>query len=396
MAAAPVLDIPVRPRITPVALPAPSREASVDLLRGLVMVLMVLDHVRAYLSNVNFDPLDLGQTTVPLFMTRWITHFCAPIFVLLAGMSARMAGRTQSRPELARFLATRGLWLILLEVTVISFGWYFTFTFSHGIILQVIWAIGVAMLALSALIFLPTRAIAAIAIMIIAGHNSLDAIVPRPGLAGDLWRLLHVQSPLATVPVLAIYPVLPWIGVMALGYVLGGAFRRTASERQVEFLLIGASMVVVFVLLRAAAVYGDPAPWLDGPRAALGFLRTTKYPPSLQFVLMTIGPGLIALAFIDRLQGVARKVLLAYGRVPLFFYATHIYLVHLAAMATSALLGFGAMTAAVLFLDMPDSYGVGLAAVYAAWIGLLAVLYPMCVWFGRLKRRGRGWWWSYM
>lgn len=395
-AAAPVLDIPVRPRITPVALPVPARDVSVDLLRGLVMVLMVLDHVRAYLSNVNYDALDLSQTTVPLFMTRWITHFCAPIFVLLAGMSARMAGRTRTRPELARYLATRGLWLVVLEVTVISFGWYFTANFSHGFILQVIWAIGISMLALSALIFLPVRMIAAIAMMILAGHNSLDAIQPGTGLSGDLWRLLHVQGPLTTLPLFAIYPVLPWIGVMALGYVLGGAFRRTGEERRVEFVVIGAAMIVVFVLLRAAAIYGDPAPWLDGPRAALGFLRTTKYPPSLQFVLMTIGPGLIALALIDRLHGVARKVLLAYGRVPLFFYVTHIYLVHLAAMVTSALLGFGAASATVLYLDFPETYGVGLPAVYLAWIAILALLYPMCAWYGRVKAKGRGWWWSYL
>ena len=207
-----------RPRTVPVELPVrATRLDRVDLLRGLVMVLMVLDHVRAYFTEIRFDPTDVAQTTIPLFLTRWITHFCAPTFIFLAGASAWIAGTRRTRGELARLLVTRGLWLILLEFTVISFGWYFNLRMEQGLVAQVIWVIGASMIVLAGLVFLPRGAIAAIGLALVLGHNLLDGITPEDlGAWAPLWRVLHVSGPLGVVPVFLLYPLVPWVAVMAL------------------------------------------------------------------------------------------------------------------------------------------------------------------------------------
>ncbi|HEX5633773.1 MAG TPA: heparan-alpha-glucosaminide N-acetyltransferase domain-containing protein [Gemmatimonadales bacterium] len=380
----------------PAPAPAAARVPSVDVLRGLVMVVMVLDHVRDYLTDVRFDPLDLARTSGPLYFTRWITHFCAPTFVLLAGMSAWMAGRRRTRPQLAWFLATRGLWLVLLEVTVVSFGWYFNVRFEHGAILQVIWAIGVAMIALSALVFLPRPVIAALAVAAIAGHNLLDGASPA-WLTADEWRLLHVPGTLTGAHVLVMYPLIPWVAVLALGYVLGGLLDLPDQRRRRALLGAGAAAIGAFVVLRAVNGYGDPVAWSEASgRTLLAFLNTTKYPPSLAYLLMTLGPGLVLLAAFERARGPAARVLLTFGRVPLFFYVAHLYLVHAFALAAFVAVGLPWSGAARLFIDYPETYGFGLGVVYAAWALAIALLYPCCRWFGERKRAGRGWWWSYL
>ena len=303
------------------------------------MVVMVLDHVRAYLTDAHFDPTDMARTDPALFATRWITHFCAPIFVFLAGASAWIAGTRRSRGELAGFLVSRGVWLILLEATLISFGWYFTTRFTMGIIAQVIWVIGASMVLLAGLIYLPRLAIAAFGLALALGHNLLDGVAPeRFGALAPLWRTLHVAGPLEIVPVFMLYPLVPWVGVMALGYVAGPLVfsRESGAGRRLAW--TGALLMLAFVLLRTLGVYGDPAPRLvEGSAAvvAMSFLNLTKYPPSLLYLLMTLGPALVALTLLRRATGPLAGVLVTFGRVPFLFYVVHLYLVHAVAVAAA-------------------------------------------------------------
>src|SRR5262245_934631 len=252
------------------------------MLRGLVMVVMALDHVRDYFTSARFDPTDLNLTTPALFLTRWVTHFCAPTFVLLAGTSAWLASRRRSRSELAGFLLKRGVWLILLEFTVVSCGWYLNFRWELGLRAQVIWAIGVSMIALAGLVYLPRATILAIAVAIVAGHNLLDGITPLyAGGLETLWRVLHVQGQLPAIPAFVTYPLLPWIGVMALGYLLGPVLDLPAEERRRSLTRLGLGMIAGFLVLRMLNVYGDPAPWTpqrNGLMTLLSFINVTKYP----------------------------------------------------------------------------------------------------------------------
>jgi uncharacterized membrane protein len=268
---------------------------AIDVVRGLVMVLMALDHVRDYFTGVRFDPLDLTQTDPALFLTRWITHYCAPTFIFLAGVSAWLVSRRCTRPELTRFLFTRGLWLVVLEFTVVTLAWTFNFRYDLGLILQVIWAIGVSMIVLAALVRLPLQWIALFAVAMIAGHNLLDGIAPASfGAMAPLWAVLHVQQPIAIGYVH--YPLIPWVGVMALGYVLGGLFELEPSRRRALLLALGSAMIVAFIALRLINGYGDPHPWspqATAPLTVLSFLKVHKYPPSLLYVLMTLGPALL-------------------------------------------------------------------------------------------------------
>lgn len=386
-------------RIVPPAAPARRRVASVDLLRGAVMILMVLDHVRDYFSAVRFDPTDLAATTAPLFLTRWVTHFCAPIFILLAGTSAWMAGRRRSRPELARFLVTRGLWLVLLEFTVVNFGWYFNLGYEIGFVGQVIWAIGASMMVLAGLIYLPRPAIAGVAAVMIVGHNLLDGVTAAPGWTTVLWSVLHVEQAHPGLHLFVAYPLIPWIGVMAAGYLLGPLLERPVDQRIRVLLTAGAVLAAGFVVLRALDGYGDPAPWsrqLDATRTLLSFLKVTKYPPSLAYLLVTLGPGLLLWAALERFRGPVADRLATVGRVPLFFYVVHLYLVHLLALGAGWATGYGPAGMARLFLNLPNGYGFGLPVVYLVWAGVIVALYPACRWFDTRKRAGRGWWWSYL
>jgi uncharacterized membrane protein len=307
-----------------------ARLHSVDLVRGLVMVIMALDHVRDFFHVYakSFDPLDPAKTYTALFFTRWITHYCAPTFVFLAGTGAFLStARGKTKPELARFLLTRGLWLVVLELTLVRFGWFFNLDYSLSMV-QVIWAIGCSMIVLGGLIYLPVRAIAAVGLVMIFAHNAFDGVRAESfGQLRWLWVLLH-ESNVLQLPtgafVFVAYPLIPWIGVMAVGYAFGEILTLERRRRRKTLFVLGAACIALFVLLRALNVYGDPSPWAeqeDAWRAMLSFLNTSKYPPSLLFLLMTLGPSILALALFDREPGrepgaVARPFIV-FGRVPL-------------------------------------------------------------------------------
>ena len=372
----------------------------VDLLRGLVMVIMVLDHVRDYFTEVRFDPTDMTRTNLALFATRWITHFCAPVFVFLAGASAWIAGSRRTRGQLARFLLTRGLWLILVEVTVISLGWYFTTRWNMGARAQVIWVIGASMVVLAGLIHLPRPAVAAFGFALVLGHNLLDGVSPVAlGAFAPLWHLLHVPGPLGSMPVFVTYPLVPWAGVMALGYAAGPAVfsQEAGAARRIAW--AGALIVLGFVVLRTLNGYGDPNPRLDEGSPALlamSFLNLTKYPPSLLYVLMTLGPALVALALLRRAKGPVADVLVTFGRVPFLFYVMHLYLVHALAVAAGVAQGFPGSAIRTLYRFLPEGYGFGLPVVYLVWLFVVAALYPVCRRYAALKGRSRAWWLSYL
>jgi uncharacterized membrane protein len=372
----------------------------VDLVRGLVMVLMVLDHVRAYLTDVRFDPTDVTQTTVPLFLTRWVTHFCAPTFILLAGASAWMAGTRRTTPALAGLLLTRGLWLILLEFTVITFAWYFNLRLEMGLVAQVIWVIGASMVVLAGLVYLPRGAIAAFGLALVLGHNLFDGVTPeRLGAWATAWRVLHVPGPLETLPVLLLYPLVPWVGVMALGYVAGPLIFARDARATRRLALIGAGLVVGFLVLRALNGYGDARHLVtDGAAATLfiSFLNLTKYPPSLLFLLMTLGPAFLMLALAERARGRGADFLVTFGRVPFLFYVAHLYLVHALAVLVAAAQGFAPSALLTLPLTLPEGYGLSLPVIYLVWAGAVLALYPLCARYARVKERSRAWWLSYL
>ncbi|HTE45806.1 MAG TPA: heparan-alpha-glucosaminide N-acetyltransferase domain-containing protein [Gemmatimonadaceae bacterium] len=366
------------------------RIESVDLLRGIVMATMTLDHVRDFFSNAAFEPTDLTRTTPAFFATRWITHFCAPVFVFLAGTGSYLSRRPKS--ELARFLLTRGLWLVVLELTWVRSAW--TWHLSSGnVILQVIWALGWSMVFMSALVFLPLRMLALFGGAMIALHNLLDSVHAEAfGHLKALWMLTHEQGVTVLGPskVYVGYPVVPWIGVMAVGYAFGALLRGDAAERRRRVTRLGAAVVLLFIVLRCANIYGDPARWSTQPRGALftlmSFVNCTKYPPSLLYLAMTLGPSLLVLALLDRPAVSPSRLaqpFLVLGRVPLFFYLLHLPLIH----------------AASIVVDMnrhSGGHGYGLGVVYAVWIAVLAVLYLPCRWFAGIKRRHRSAWLSYL
>lgn len=387
---------------------------SVDAVRGIVMVIMALDHVRDFFHVYakTFDPLDPSKTWTTLFFTRWITHFCAPTFVFLAGTGAFLSTRRgKTKKELSMFLLTRGLWLILLELTLVRFGWFFNFDY-HFIFVQVIWAIGWGMIVLAGLVFLPVRVIAAFGLAMIFLHNALDGLRSQDfGALRWLWVVLHetnVLFPREGSLLLIAYPLVPWVGVMAAGYAFGEILTLERERRRRTLLGIGLTAVVLFVSLRALNVYGDPLRWAVQERGAwytfLSFLNTQKYPPSLLFLLMTLGPSIIALALFDRGRepGALLRPFVTFGRVPLFYYLLHVPLMHLVAVVF-AYSKYG--RAEWLFLNWPppgrpqlepQGYGYDLWVVYAVWLGVVAALYPLCRWFAAVKSRRRDAWLSYL
>jgi uncharacterized membrane protein len=386
----------------PRAIAARPRVDSIDLLRGLIMALMLLDHTRDFFSSSALDPRDVDDPA--LFLTRWVTHFCAPLFIFLAGLSAFLSGtRARTRQEVSLFLFTRGAWLVLLELTVVLFGWTFSPTLNF-FVLQVIWAIGWSMIVLAGLIYLPRTGLAALALLMIAGHNLFDAIrAEQLGSFAPLWLLLHESGfvePVPGIKVLAVYPLVPWIGVMAAGYVCGPVLDFPERQRHRWLVGTGVSFIGLFVVLRALNIYGDPLPWQPSPSwsaSILSFINCEKYPPSLLYLAMTLGPGLIALALFERVRGRLASWLITFGRVPFFYYIAHIYLIHVVAVAVVALAG-GDL--AWLFEDpigtKPRGYGVSLLLIYVLWLGFLVALYPLCRWFAALKQRRHDWWLSYL
>jgi uncharacterized membrane protein len=380
---------------------------SVDLLRGLVMVIMALDHVRDFFHHdaLIFDPTDLTKTNAALFFTRWITHFCAPVFVLLAGTGAFLsASRGRTKAELSRFLLTRGLWLIVLELTVVDLGW--TFSLDTQFIGQIIWAIGWSMIVLALLIYLPTWAITAFGIVMIATHNLFDPVQARSlGALSGLWAALHSRDLTETyggIHLFTMYPLVPWIGVMAGGYGLGQLFLLERERRRRLLLRLGVALTLAFIVIRAINIYGDPRPWAvqkNGLFTLLSFLNCEKYPPSLLFLLMTLGPAMIVLALFERFNrqtnALARPFII-FGRVPLFYYILHIPLIHALAIAF-AFIKYGPAISDLFKMGQPPAdYGYGLPVVYLIWIGVVLVLYPACRWFANLKRRRRDAWLSYL
>lgn len=372
------------------------------------MIVMALDHVRDFLA-VPASPTHLATTTIALFFTRWITHFCAPVFCLLTGVGARLALGRKSRGELARFLWTRGLWLIALDTVVarcLSYQFNFDFQFT---VLLVLWMLGWSMIALAALIHLPSSAVALFGALLVAGHHLLDGVRPETfGALAPLWRILHVQGPLTSAShsaVFVAYPLIPWIGVMALGWSLGAVYAWPPERRHAFLLRAGAALTAAFVVLRAANGYGDPSRWASQNTAALtalSFLNTTKYPPSLVFLLMTLGPTLLLLRAAEaptpRWLAPARII----GQVPLFYYLVHFTVIHLLAVIVSAV-RFGTLhemfespTIARYPITYPPGWGFALPGVYAAWIGVVVAMYPLCRWYAAVKQRRRDGWLSYL
>lgn len=379
-----------------------TRLDSIDILRGLVMIVMALDHTRDFFANGGFNPRDVADPA--LFLTRWVTHFCAPTFIFLAGISAYLYGaQGRSTADVSRFLVTRGIWLVLIEFTVVRLGWSFDLHFNY-FVAQVIFAIGVSMVALAAFVHLPRQAIGAIGLAMIAGHNALDGIkAEQLGAAAPLWHLLHQPGLFDIahgVKFYVLYPLIPWIGVMAVGYALGPVFTRERAVSVQQLFLLGAAVTLGFVVLRAANLYGDPAPWAiqdSLPATLLSFINCEKYPPSLLYLGMTLGPALMLLATFERVRGPVAGWISTYGRVPFFYYVAHIFLLHvLAVLFAWVTIGDIGWLFGPLAGHKPAAYGVGLPGIYAVWVAVVVALYPPCRWFAGIKRRRAEWWWSYL
>lgn len=387
------------------------RLPSIDLLRGLVIVLMALDHARDYYGFASFDPLDLERTTPLWFMTRWVTHFCAPVFVFLAGTGAYLWGsRGRTRREVSVFMLTRGMWLVFLELTFVRWGWFVQqlgdLDYSFFLV-QVIWALGWSMIVLAGLVFLPVPVIAGVGIALIAGHNALDGVrAENLGRFAGLWHILHIQGAFPYRrggQMFVQYPLIPWPGVMATGYALGRVMLLPRAARRRACGGLGIALVLAFVALRLVNRYGDPSAWTHQDSAlftVFSFVDATKYPPSLDYLLMTLGPALLLLAGIDGLprgaiNALPARFLVTFGRVPLFFYVLHLYLLQLGSFAY-LYARYGDRVWDFAPGNLPDDVYIGPAPVFIAWVCVIAALYPVCRWFSAVKRRRRDWWLTYL
>jgi uncharacterized membrane protein len=418
----------------------PDRLDAVDMLRGLVMVIMALDHVRDFWSNrIHLDPTDLKTTTAAIFLTRWITHYCAPTFIFLAGTGAFLSlARGKTKRELSLFLFTRGLWLAFFEVVINRFMWMFNFDFiHHGA--GVFWAIGLSMIALSILVYLPTPVVTIIGVAMIGFHNMLDgmtaaqvhlpnwwwvilhspgdAVIARVSLPpGDLmlwkglapWTNAGPWTP-RDVTFGTGYCLIPWMGVMAAGYGLGALLQVDRRWRRGLLFVLGAALTLAFIRLRLENFAGDPRPWSKQPTdlfTVLSFLNCTKYPPSLLYLLMTLGPAIMLLSLFDRPLGPAARPIITFGRVPLFFYLLHIPLIH-GGVVLYDLLRFhfspqltdgpwAVSSEAIAKGVVPPEHGVSLPVVYLLWIAVVFILYWPCRWWAGVKQRHRHWLLSYL
>ena len=388
-----------------------SRILSIDLLRGIVMLIMALDHVRDFfhVAAMTSDPTDLTTTTAPLFFTRWITHFCAPVFVFLSGMSAYLSGQRKTKQQLSSFLLKRGIWLILVEVFVISLALSFNPLYNF-ILLQVIWAIGWSMIILALLLRTNYTVIVITGIILFFGHNITDYLVlPQGGVSGILWNVLLTTpgTPYLYAPqrmILDAYAILPWAGIMLLGYSFGKIFAVVSmpERRRKTAMVAGLVLTGLFILLRLVNEYGDPRPWLTQGSTAftiLSFLNVTKYPPSLQYACMTLGPALIFLSLADRTNNRLSRFFSVYGKVPFFYYILHFFLIHIICVILFFASGF--TTSQIIdqqspFLFRPVSFGFGLAWVYLIWLVVILSLYYPCRWFVKYKATHDQWWLSYL
>jgi len=388
------------------------RLTSIDFLRGLVIVIMAIDHARDFfMTGMAMDPLSQPDVSPSLYLTRWITHFCAPTFVFLAGTSAGLMAARKTPAELGAFLVKRGLWLVFVEVAIISTGATFAplgiaeLGGATMIFLQVIWAIGAGMVLLGVAQFLGARFCFGLGALLLLGLNLLDPLWPPPDLAGgdsSPLALLFYQGSFLVGPFffLAFYPLLAWFGVMALGFGTAFIFNRDTEARNSLLIRIGVVLSLVFIALRTSGLYGDPNPWQAQPlgllATAFDFMNVTKYPPSLLFLLATLGPMAIVCGLADRIGGWFKDALVMFGRVPFAFYVTHFYLLHLMAVVLGVLQGFPASAFFTFPLFFPAGYGLGLNGVYLGWLLALVILYPFCRWMADLKRRRKDWWLSYL
>lgn len=384
------------------------RLSAIDMLRGLAVVVMAIDHVRDYfMLAAQGDPMTNADISVELFVTRWVTHFCAPVFVLLVGISAGLMTTRKSQTELVEFLIKRGLWLIFVECFVITTA----LTFSPGVggnvpmFMQVLWVIGAGMVLLAGAQLLGRRTCFVIGAVIITGHNLLDVFWPVSNLFEPnwpLWVALHSQMSVYAGPfaIHFVYPLLPWVGVMFLGFGVAGVFELPAARRNALLLSSGIVMTLAFIVLRAIDIYGEPNAWqsqASGLTATIiDFLNTTKYPPSLSFLLMTLGPAAVLCAFADRMSGVIKDTLVMFGRVPFAFYVAHFFLIHALSMLLGVIQGFNAYQFLTLPFFYPKGYGVSLTGVYVVWALVIVILYPFCRKVAAVKVRRRDWWLSYV
>lgn len=394
--------------------PEPSgkqRIQSIDILRGVIMLIMAIDHCRDFFhtGGPTGDPTDMATTTVVLFFTRWITHFCAPTFVFLSGVSAYLAGTRRTPKELSAFLIKRGLWLIAVELVVITLAFSFD-PLYHGFILQVIWAIGISMVILGLLVRAPLMVIGTIGCIIFFGHDILDYMqLPKAGAGYVLLRIFFTAKgtilPLGSNHyIFDLYAVIPWTGVMLIGYVFGSLYKSSvsAAQRKRILLIAGCCFIALFILLRLPNGYGDPSPWSTQRNLAhtlLSFLNVSKYPPSLLYLFMTLGPALIVLALTENLQNRLTKIFTVYGNVPFFYYVLHFYLIHI--ITVILFFASGYTTSQIVdknspFLFRPVNFGYSLGIVYLLWLLVIVVLYFPCRWYSKYKQTHRQWWLSYL
>jgi uncharacterized membrane protein len=400
--------------VAPAAVPSDARSyrlASIDMLRGLVIVIMALDHVRDYVMlGAEQDPTTNPDVGAAVFFTRWITHFCAPVFVCLTGTSAGLMVTRKAPSALGRFLLTRGLWLVFIDWFVVSTAWSFA---PWGIAqiggrvltpLGVIWAIGASMIVLSGAQFLGRRPCLWLGAAVLLGHNLLDPIWPATNIldeSGPWWAALHSQVPVAAGPFLVVfvYPLLPWIGVMLLGFGTSAVFEAPTVRRDARLAVWGLALTAAFLVLRTMGLYGDPNAWQpggDSVRTIIDFLNTTKYPPSLLFLLMTLGPAAVFCSRADRLPDGLSRTLVTYGRAPFVFYVAHLYLIHAIALVVGVIQGFEPEQLLTVMFFFPKGYGLGLPGTYVIWLLVVAALYPLCRSMAALKARRRDWWLSYV
>lgn len=379
------------------------------MLRGLVMVIMALDHVRDYFhaDAYFFDPSDMAQTNVPLFWTRFVTHFCAPVFVFLAGTSAFFVGQRRGKKSLSIWLLKRGLWLVIAELTIIKLAWMFKLDYST-ILLQVIWVLGISMIFLAGFIHLPKKFMIGLALLAVFGHNLLDPIAPADTVASGFWTFLHVFNivNMGSFQVFVGYPMIPWIFVMPLGYYFGELYNPSYDPklRIKRLFQLGLGLTLLFFVLRSINIYGDPYAWTEQESFGMtiaSYFNITKYPPSLLYLLITLGPSILFLAFVENIQNQWTEKLVVIGRVPMFFYIIHIYVIHLLAVVAAMSTGFDfsdmVIDIWVTLQPQLQGYGFDLWVVYLVWIVLTVALYPVCSWYNNYKTNHREkWWLSYL
>lgn len=386
-----------------------TRIQSIDILRGLVMIIMALDHTRDFfhITAMTADPLDPGTTTTTLFFTRWITHFCAPIFVFLSGLSAYLSAQNKTPAQAGSFLVKRGIWLIFIEIIIVTLGLTFNPLYNF-IILQVIWAIGWSMILLGILSRVSYQLVFAIGVILIFGHDALNLLsLPQTGAAAIFLKVILNASgtvlPLDSTHFIGVfYAILPWTGIMFMGYSTGIWFTKgfPALKRKNYLLISGLSLIVIFIILRATNLYGDPSPRKDYPtlmQDLLSLFNASKYPPSLSYFCMTIGPALILLALLEKTKNKVSTVIANYGSVPFFYYILHFYLLHLLLVIAFFLTGHQVKEIVqVPFLFRPVNFGFSLHIVYLIWLFLVAVLYKPCLWFKNFRSTHQQWWLKYI